>query len=326
MGTRKRHGWDRAQLEASTGRIREPDPDLQFLKLRASRVRFWRILRILTVILLAYLTYTLANPAPVSTPSPHVDLDPSGKQAAWAKTADWLTRDDPLGRDARIVSWDGSRTLTLTDGKRQVDATRHTLTVETGDHRWWSVRITIDPDGANIGMPAASPLNISVATQTQSTLDWEHTLSTVQPSDALATLVSQWGQAYAGTDMDRLKVVVNDPDQNAVYQPLMLGDADSTTIDKAAYLDRGRVDEEGRTSDMAAIRATITLKPKDAAHGATSMSYDLLVKDPDGSPRILAWGAPGEAATLREYANRWKGQPIDQQTLDANRQQDSQEQ
>ena len=35
------------------------------------------------------------------------------------------------------------------------------------------------------------------------------------------------------------------------------------------------------------------------------MDFDVLIQDPDGgTPRILAWGAPGTGPNLKEYSNR----------------------
>ena len=39
----------------------------------------------------------------------------------------------------------------------------------------------------------------------------------------------------------------------------------------------------------------------------TQFSYDLLIGDPDGTPSILAWGAPGTGAGLTERMNRLPG-------------------
>ena len=32
--------------------------------------------------------------------------------------------------------------------------------------------------------------------------------------------------------------------------------------------------------------------------------YDVVVADPDGSPSIVAWGAPGDGPNLKDYQNR----------------------
>ena len=126
----------------------------------------------------------------------------------------------------------------------------------------------------------------------------------------LDTTVRKWADAFMGSDSDMLTVLVNDPDPNAWYRAQGLGKAAAATIDGGAYLDKGNVDRNERRSDRAALRVTVTVAHADAGDGSAAQSqysYDLLVADPDGTPRILAWGAPGTGATLREHGNRAPG-------------------
>lgn len=111
-----------------------------------------------------------------------------------------------------------------------------------------------------------------------------------------------------------LTTIVKDPDTRIKYRPLRLSDKAQATVDKGRYLDRGDVDKDENTSDRAVFRVNIELPEDQTAassdpdlqsdadtdsdgsdRGATdssTLSYDVVVADPDGSPSIVAWGAP----------------------------------
>lgn len=309
--TQTDYGWQRAHQKP------EENPDKQFVKLVAARTKWWRVIRIIEFILVIYLVGAIVNQP--TAPKPIVpDFNPTGKQAAYASVETWLTHGDPLGEGAHIVSWDGSQPYTLSDGHTQANVRTHDLTVENKKNRWWKVHVTVTDNGIPVAGVSANPLPPISQSQPDTTLSWADTLNDLQPSAALQTLVTQWGQAWMSTDPDRLKVVVSDPDANATYQPLMLGSAQSTTIDHGAYLKRGKINREGNTSDTAVLRVSVTLHEKAETQAPTKFVYDLLVSNPDGTPHVLAWGAPGQGPTLPEYANRWHDALMDANTLNIN--------
>ena len=47
------------------------------------------------------------------------------------------------------------------------------------------------------------------------------------------------------------------------------------------------------------------------------MTYAVKVSDPDGTPKILAWGPPGSGDTLRNYSNKWMGDKDDMPDYEA---------
>lgn len=250
-------------------------------------------------VFLLMILYMLMNPVTQPEQQVSVDLDPVGKTEAWAAVTTWLDT-GVLGVGTRIVSWDGDTVRTSTDGNTSVKTHRQRFTVTDGG-RWWRVDATIAQDGTMIDSPAVTVIKPKTGGGTYS--GWDNVLDTLTPSDALTTLVSQWGEAVTGMDGNRLKIAMSDP--NGTYQPLMLHGAQSVTISRAAYLRRGNFDTEQHTGEYAVARVNITLKPgDDKASVGLMMSFDLLVHDPLGSPKILAWGAPGDGPTLREHANR----------------------
>lgn len=304
----KSFGWG-AMMEGRR-RKRPFDPDREVIKGLGAKVRWRTVMDVTTFVLALIIAMQLfgqsAPPAPIKP-----DFDPTGKQAAYASVQSWLSSGEPLGAGSRIVSWDGASTETMSDGHDDIRVTRHTMTVENGVGRWWKVKVTI---GRNkpIGPPTAEPMRVPHrAERTQ--VDWKGTLGSLTPSNALSTTIDQWAQALMGSDADRLTTIVHDPDPKAVYQPLMLGAVQSATIEKGAYLNRGKINRQDKTSDRAVVRATVVLAPHGQNLPTTSMEFDLLIGDPDGTPQILAWGAPGEGPALREHGNRWHGAPL---TLD----------
>lgn len=259
--------------------------------------------RTVNTILLLSILYMLMNPTAQTVTAPSVELDPSGRTIAWALTEQWL-KSDPLGANARIISWNGSKTIRMRNGSDDTKATVNTLIVDT-DLGWWRVKATVrNADGQLAGWPSAERLDIPDTATPNGGDDWPNILGSLQPSQALSTLASQWAGALMGEDSDALTVLIADPDPNASYQALGLGAVENATIDKSAYLDAGTVDRNNGKSDRAIIRATITLKARGTTGAQTQFTYDLLIANPDGTPRILAWGAPGTGPELKEYSNR----------------------
>lgn len=309
------HGWDVG------GRRREEDPDVQFLKLKARKARpvkalLWAILVALIVVI-----YLLQNPVQQSIDIPAVNYNPAGKQAAYKLTEAWL-KDNPLGRNATIVSWDGYKRTDYKDGDKNIPVYRHDLTVETS-LGWWTVHTTVrTDDNTLIGYPSAVRKGLPSSATPDTGLTWPDTLSDATASDALTRLLTQWGQAYVGHDGDMLTTIVKDPDSNVKYRPLRLSDKAQVSVDKGRYLDRGKVDKDENTSDRAVFRVNIELPEDEAstdtpqeaqeaddgadrgAASSTTLSYDVVVADPDGSPSIVAWGAPGDGPNLKDYQNR----------------------
>ena len=223
-------------------------------------------------------------------------------------TEQWLAK-GALGADARIVSWNGQSHATVSDGSKDMTLSVNTLIVDSAAG-WWRVRTTVTPDGRLSGWPSAERLDLAGMDDKGDMGMWKDTLGQLTASDILDTTVRKWADAFMGSDSDMLTVLVNDPDPNAWYRAQGLGKVTAATIDGGAYLDKGNVDRNERRSDRAALRVTVTVAHADAGDGSAAQSqysYDLLVADPDGTPRILAWGAPGTGATLREHGNRAPG-------------------
>lgn len=309
-------GWDERVRQARLDTDKD-DEDKQYVKATLkSRTKLWKVMRVIELILVAFIAISVAQPA--ATPkAPEANLSPAGKQDAYAAVGQWLAT-GALGSTGHIISWDGSKSTDMKDGDKDVNAVRHSFTVQTDANRWFHVVATIRPDtGLVVGYPSATPMTINTGqTLTGGTADWADASGSPDNRDAIETLLKQWGEAYAGTDADRLKTVVADQgNANAVYQPLMLSGDASATVDRLAYLTkRGKKDKNTGHTDMAVAQVTITVKSEDGSD-AGGLTYDVLLGQPDGAARILAWGAPGTGPGLKEYSNRWHGMVIDKQTV-----------
>ena len=172
--------------------------------------------------------------------------------------------------------------------------------------------IRTDSNGL-LGYPSASRKGLPNTATPNDNITWPGTLSDATASDALSRLLTQWGQAYVGHDADMLTTIVKDPDIRIKYRPLRLSDKAQATVDKGRYLNRGDVDKDENTSDRAVFRVNIELPedqtatstdPDRGATDSSTLSYDVVVADPDGSPSIVAWGAPGHGPNLKDYQNR----------------------
>ena len=300
---RKNTVWDRAKADKAKQREETAESQTRKAVLANIGVKRWVPYAILVVQTL--ILYFIFNPLTTYTPPKATDLNETGKQTAWAQVEDWLSDADPLGAQGEVVSWDGAKTTTVDMGSdKKTTAYEHQLTVHTA-YGWWKVVCTVLKDGSTIGYPSATRLDVDP--QQADSADWNDALSDLSPSDAMERLMTSFGDALVGYDSDKLTVVVSDSDPDAKYPVLGLGAAKDVKIDKASYLKSGHVDKDSETSDLAALRITITVAGRTQDASDTMLSYDVKVSDPDGTPKILAWGAPGTGDRLKKGANRWKG-------------------
>lgn len=308
----KENIWNREAR--ARAKEREPDVEAQARKRVLENIGVKRWVPYAILVIQALILYFVFNPLTTYTPPKQVDLDETGKQAAYSAVADWIGDSDPLGADASIISWDGAKRVGSSAADKGTRAYQHKLTVRT-DYGWWSVVCTVTDDGRTVGQPSAS--RVQVDEGRDDGLGWAGALSDLSASDALTRLMTSFGGALAGFDADKLTVVVADPDPGAVFPVLGLGDVKGVTIDKASYLKSGKVDKDSNTSDLAAVRITITLAARSDHDSDTRMTYDVKVSDPDGTPKILAWGPPGSGDMLRNYSNKWMGDKDDMPDYEA---------
>ena len=148
MAKHDEYGWSRVEKN------KEPDPDLQYLKLRAKQARPARYALYALVVVGILILYMLMNPIQQQIQAPTVDFNPAGKQAAWKLTDSWLADGKPLGANPSIVSWDGSEEHSFSGQKGTITGVDHQFTVST-DLGWWTVDTVVKKHGGGlIGSPS----------------------------------------------------------------------------------------------------------------------------------------------------------------------------
>ena len=300
--SRKNSAWNR-NVKKTTQR-KEEDERTQVRRIVLKRLGAKRFVPYIIILLLTINMYMIMNPTQQATSVQDADLNPTGKQTAYSTVANWLADNSPLGDDGRIISWDGADKLDLASGNNPVTAWRHELTAQTS-LGWWKVNITVENDGKTIGQPSA--MRVEVGNSSDDTVGWANTLGSADATEAVNRLADSWAAALVGTDADKLTVIMQDPDPTAQYPVLALGEASDVNVDMIDYLNEGKVNKDTGKSTRAVARVTITLKARDNMKGETRISYDMKIADPDGTPRILAWGAPGTGTSLKDWSNRWTG-------------------
>lgn len=286
----------------------------QLAKILARRTRLWRWLIIMCLIVGAVnINLYMNQPETPEIPTP--DFNPSGKQVAYGMVEQWLAA-NPLDAPAHIVSWDGMQenpTEKGTSSTPQVKEYQHSFTVVSNADRWYLVKQTVTSDNKRLGNPSVDVIAAPLLSDTSPAQSWRGEMGEVEHSDALDNAVNQWGAALAGSDSSKLTVLVADPNTKHVYQPLMLADNATTTLDRITYAPLGDINKEDQTSNWAWGSVTVTIPASDNQQ-ERSFTYDVLIKNPTGQGRVVAWGAPGSAPKLKAYQNFWPAE----QALDPN--------
>lgn len=284
------------------------------------RVNPWRTFVILLLLVGPMLGLAgLVFPAQETPETPVADFAPSGKTQATMYVENWLKDGSPL-EEGRILSWDGVTNERAQTGsgssKRNVPLVVHSFTLADKAGDVWRATLTVRRSD---GSPVSEPMLEKDPTpklKPSETPDWSGTLglTNIQSADPAGVVVEKWAQAYMGSSSQQLTVLVADPDGKHAYRAADIGEVQSATVQKAAYLNRGDVNRNESTSDWAVARVGIEVRPWNAKKDSqpVQLDYDVLLKDPDsGSAKVVAWGAVGTGAELKEYRNAVTGTAAD---------------
>lgn len=135
--------------------------------------------------------------------------------------------------------------------------------------------------------------------------------------NSVKNVVSQWAQAYVGSDSTSLTVLVGDPKTSHAYKPAGLGAYKSSSVNWAVWCTQnGKPAEKG--AGYAAVSVSITFTPKydapettgvdgeqteqDQPSDATTRFTVLVAKPTSGAAKVVDWGADGSLKTLRPYS------------------------
>lgn len=284
------------------------------------RVNPWRIFVVLLLLVGPMLGLAgLVFPAQETPETPVADFAPSGKTQATMYVENWLKDGSPL-EEGRILSWDGVTNEKAQTGsgssKRSVPLVVHSFTLADKAGDVWKATLTVRKSD---GSPVSEPMLEKDPTpelKPSETPDWSGTLglTNIQSTDPAGVVVEKWAQAYMGSSSQQLTVLVADPDGKHAYRAADIGEVQSATVEKAAYLNRGHVNQKESASNWAVARVGIEVLPWNAKKDSqpVQLDYDVLLKDPDsGSARVVAWGAVGTGAELKAYRNAVTGTAAD---------------
>ncbi len=270
--------------------------------------------------LVGNLTAEKAVPPAAKASSTDANSSP-GKAAATAAMQAWLESKPAPLPGARLLSWDGYRTLpkaaattkrgtTGDDGGTTTEVDQFTLAVtdeKTTTLYSSSVEVRISRAGiASVTgtptlLPTASNLQDGAASSAQTWSGWQ----SVTPNDAVSSSVRAWAEAFTGNDPDALRLVVGDPSKKHAYLPLRGADASDVKVTAAATKPAA---DGSNNDDPTTLIARVTFTPRwgsDADDsGRTVVTYDVLIAAANtASPRVVAWGGPGAGPALKPYSN-----------------------
>lgn len=251
-----------------------------------------------------------------------------GKEEAIRSVYAWASKENgsPFPNGITNLTWDGAVKIdvsTNTDTGETTERWSHQLSLTDltdGSTRQVAQLISITNGIASPqGTPTILPNPIS-GSQGDTTAPKEY--YTLAQTDSLLTTVKQWAKAYIGKDANALTVLVGDPNQNHEYATASIGTFQNANINWAVSLQKRSTSSTNEKMDThpkyGAVSVTITFKPypkattsdedqqtqDDTATQNVSTTMLLLVKNPaSGSARIVDWGADGNVAALKAYAN-----------------------
>lgn len=211
---------------------------------------------------------------------------------------DDLEQETPGALNVLTLTWDD---FDVTDvGGQRIETHRFSVVTESGQAFDLSVPVADTDDGGCVAaVPALTPAERPAGTPS-ATLNWAESLpdNAVQPNAGVTAQVNTWAQAWAAGDERALYTLTGDS-ANVRYRALggfLL--AGEPTVDSAVTVD---------PEDPAANQIiTVTLSLVDAADPefATTVTYDLLISNPDQPlPFVVAWGSAGTGFDLEPLGN-----------------------
>lgn len=260
-------------------------------------------------------------------------LNPPGRAEADDAVRLWLAHDPAPLPGAHVVSWDGAQAIPFpqdTDSPTadadapQVQRWTHTFTVQvdaTYDPSSGSeltptrtytltqlVAYTPEQGAAAVGEPSMTPDAPTSETLQVQEAEWPHTKTTT-PSDAIRHAIDAWVAAYTSGNSASLGTVVSDPDTAHAYVPLTgIVQAKWESLGSAYKLTDSDVKANADSTDTEIVQISLQLDRQGVTQTDNvtlpEMHLDLLITGAQGgSPKIVAWGAPGTGHLLTPYQN-----------------------
>lgn len=283
----------------------------------------WIISLIATLLALFAAATMLREPETPEVPGVYTE----GKPTAIAEVRAWLGQDPSPVPDASIVSWDGYTDVPfpeLSDKEKNKSdyepptyhVERHHISLEGADGQIFMVDVEVAIDSAKgahiIGAPSLLPQTMP-DTSFQADSPWPGMEANGAVPEAVNTSVIAWQKAFTSGNADELRLVVGDPDSKHTYLPLRNVDtAQAEVVDSAFYKKEVDGDQVDDNKMLARVELTVDWAGQTSSADPNTtkpvITYDLLITNTDsGSPKVVAWGGPGEGQKLEPYSNATTG-------------------
>lgn len=260
-------------------------------------------------------------------------LNPPGKAEAVDAVSRWLGTDPAPLPGAHVVSWNGARQIETASSAAgngllasenesaqrwvhsftaQVDATFDDNGNKLTPTRTYTIEQLVGylpSQGASaVGNPALTPNAPTDATMQVDEAAWPNGVST-SPTQPVQNAITAWVSAYTSGDPATLSTAVSDPDTSHAYIPLTgVVQAKWTSIGAAYLLSGKEVKDNASTSDTEVVQVSLQIDRQGVTEQDNvtlpEMHLDLLLTGAQsGSPKVVAWGAPGTGHLLTPFQN-----------------------
>lgn len=290
------------------------------LKALARRANWWRPVFV-SCLVLSVLAFILAVGAAsasqkadsqISQISSASHTERPGMQAALQAVRKWLSNKEsnPYPGGIAGLQWTGATKVgsqTDSQDKATTDFWSHRFAfTDTASGRTRQVaQLVAVTNGSqeSIGVPSILPPEPARGSGGASTAPVGY--PTLQQSDALSKLVTQWAKAYTGDDDDALTVLVGDPNTNHLYKAANLGTFQTVAISWSVWAGDGTGAKPQQGTGYGAVSVLISFLPDGAENSSNvNTSLTLLIDNPaGGAPKVVAWGADGDIKGLRPHGN-----------------------
>jgi len=245
-----------------------------------------------------------------------------GQARARLALDEWLGSDTSPLPAATVLSFDGSvvadpvapETATNASGETEV-IERHNIRVfrfslSTANGAVWlaSVPVGFSAAGAQV---AATP-SVMPATPSDDS-GWAGQLwpgeRLVNLSPHVTTAVETWAEAYTSGDPERLRQAVGDPNTANSYLPIAGATFNSVVVGQATVRLQDLEADGTAPTDPEYVVARVLLRitwpgQQDVRDSdIRPFSFDVLISDPAGAPRVVAWAPAGQGGALEPFAN-----------------------
>lgn len=251
-----------------------------------------------------------------------------GKAVAVSEVQSWLAEKPSPLPQGKFLGWDGYTDVPFPEVNDEeknkssykpptYSVERHHFSVEGPDNALYRVDVQVAIDESTgphiIGDPSLMPRPIT-ETDFQPDSPWPGMTDSGNVPDSVNTAIVSWQKAFVSGNSDELRQIVGDQNESHVYLPLAGVESAEVEVTNSAFFTEN---EDGDDVPGPTMLARVEITPTWASTGASAtdqsaqmpvLTYDLLITDAQsGSPKVVAWGGPGEGQELKKYGNAVTG-------------------